>query len=45
MLISEVVEKIFDIAAILYFSNLGGNLSKILLPNGFNISNEGFDTL
>ena len=45
MLISQIVELLFDITVILYFSNLGGNLGCILLPNGFTFSSEGLDTL
>jgi len=45
MLISQVVEKIFDIAVVLYFANLGGNLSNIIMPNGFTFLGEGYDTL
>lgn len=39
------MEAIFDLAVILYFSNIGGNLSSILLPNGFTFSGEGYSTL
>lgn len=36
---------VFDLAVILYFANIGGNLSSILLPTGFTFSGEGYSTL
>lgn len=45
MVITQIVETIFDVAVILYFANVGRNLSCIILPNGHAYSGEGYTLL